>query len=83
MDKLSSMLPEYKAVMDIYGVGKVLCVQLIAKIGDVRRLNISKSLVAMAGIDPPRLTNQGKLTQNREAFPNVVLLLFARHFFKS
>ena len=53
MDRLSSTLPEYNAVMGIYGVGKVLCSQLIAEIGDVRKLNNSKSLVAMAGIDPP------------------------------
>ena len=53
MNRLSSTLPEYNAVMGIYGVGKVLCSQLIAEIGDVRKLNNSKSLVAMAGIDPP------------------------------
>lgn len=53
MDRLSSMLPEYEAVMKLYGVGKVLGSQLIAEIGDVRNLNSSKSLVALAGIDPP------------------------------
>lgn len=53
MDRLSSMLPEYKVVMELYGVGKVLGSQLIAEIGDVRRLERSKSLVALAGIDPP------------------------------
>lgn len=53
MDRLSSMLPEYEVVMELYGVGKVLGSQLIAEIGDVRRLDSSKSLVAMAGIDPP------------------------------
>lgn len=53
MDKLSSTLPEYETVMSLYGVGRVFCSQLIAEIGDVRRLDHSKSLVAMAGIDPP------------------------------
>lgn len=53
MDKLSSRLPEYETVMNLYGVGKVLCSQLIAEIGDVRRLEHSKSVVALAGIDPP------------------------------
>lgn len=53
MDRLSSMLPEYNVVMELYGVGKVLGSQLIAEIGDVRRLERSKSLVALAGIDPP------------------------------
>ena len=53
MDKLSSTLPEYETVMSLYGVGRVMCSQLIAEIGDVRRLKCSKSLVAIAGIDPP------------------------------
>ncbi len=53
MDKLSSALPEYESVMSLYGVGRVMCSQLIAEIGDVRRFERSKSLVAMAGIDPP------------------------------
>lgn len=53
MDKLSSTLPEYETVISLYGVGRVMCSQLIAEIGDVRRFEHSKSLVAMAGIDPP------------------------------
>ena len=53
MDKLASTLPEYETVMSLYGVGRIMCSQLIAEIGDVRRLKCSKSLVAIAGIDPP------------------------------
>lgn len=53
MDNLSSQLPEYDTVMNLYGVGKVFCSQLIAEIGDIRRLEHSKSIVALAGIDPP------------------------------
>lgn len=53
MDKLASTLPEYETVMSLYGVGRTMCAQLIAEIGDVRRFEHSKSLVAMAGIDPP------------------------------
>ena len=53
MDELSSNLPEYDIVMSMFGVGKVLCSQLIAEIGDIRRLKSSKSIVALAGIDPP------------------------------
>lgn len=53
MDKLASTLPEYETVMSLYGVGRVMCSQLIAEIGDIRRFEHSKSLVAMAGIDPP------------------------------
>lgn len=53
MDELSSKLPEYDVVLSLFGVGKVFCSQLIAEIGDVRRLKSGKSLVALAGIDPP------------------------------
>lgn len=53
MDKLASTLPEYQTVMSLYGVGRVSCSQLIAEIGDIRRFEHSKSIVAMAGIDPP------------------------------
>lgn len=53
MDKLSSQLPEYETIMNLYGVGKVFCSQLIAEIGDVRRIEHSKSVAALAGIDPP------------------------------
>lgn len=53
MDSLASQLPEYETVMSLYGVGKVICSQLIAEIGDVTKLKSGKSLVAMAGIDPP------------------------------
>lgn len=53
MDSLASQLPEYDTVMNLYGVGKILCSQLIAEIGDVTRLKSGKSLVALAGIDPP------------------------------
>lgn len=53
MDAVSSQLPEYETVMNLYGVGKVFCSQLIAEIGDVRQLKSSKSIIALAGIDPP------------------------------
>ena len=53
MDTLASQLPEYETVMSLYGVGKVFCAQLIAEIGDVTKLKSNKSLVALAGIDPP------------------------------
>lgn len=52
MDSLASQLPEYDTVMNLYGVGKTVCSQLIAEIGDVTKLKSGKSLVALAGIDP-------------------------------
>ena len=53
MQKLSSSLPEYDAVIALYGVGEVLGPQLIAEIGDVSRFKSKKSIIAFAGIDSP------------------------------
>ena len=53
MQSLASMLPEYPVVMDLFGVGPTLGPQLIAEIGDVRRLYSKKALVAYAGLDAP------------------------------
>ena len=48
MQSLSSQLPEYPVVMDMFGVGPTLGPQLIAEIGDVRRFYSKKALVAYA-----------------------------------
>lgn len=53
METLASQLPEYETVSNLFGVGKVTCSQLIAEIGDITQLKSGKSLVALAGIDPP------------------------------
>ena len=53
LDALAAQLPEYETVMNLFGVGKVLCAQLIAEIEDVTKLKNGKSLVALSGIDPP------------------------------
>ncbi len=53
MQTLASQLPEYPAVMDLFGVGPTLGPQLIAEIGDVRRFYSKKALVAYAGLDAP------------------------------
>lgn len=53
MDALASQLPEYETVMNLFGVGKVICSQLIAEIGNIKQLKSGKSLTALAGIDPP------------------------------
>ena len=53
MDALASQLPEYEVVKNLYAVGKTTCSQLIAEIGDITKLKSGKSLVALAGIDPP------------------------------
>ncbi len=53
MDNLSSQLPEYNTVMDFYGVGTILGSQLMAEIGDTRRLHNRKAITAFAGLDAP------------------------------
>ena len=53
MQTLSSKLPEYPIVMEMFGVGPVLGPQLMAEIGDVRRFHSKKALVAYAGVDAP------------------------------
>ncbi len=87
MDALSSRLPEYKAVMELYGVGRVFCAQLIAEIGDVRRLKSAKSAVALAGIDPPpnqsgidnpksrRISKRGSPSLRKTLFQIIVVYL--------
>lgn len=52
MNRLASMLPEYPVVMQMYGVGESTGPQLIAEIGDIRRFEHKKALVAFAGVDP-------------------------------
>lgn len=52
MNKLASQLPEYPAVMALYGVGEATGPQLMAEIGDVRRFSKRNSLIAYAGLDP-------------------------------
>jgi len=50
---LAAQLPEYPAVMRMFGVGETLDPQLMAEIGDVRRFERKQSLVAFAGVDAP------------------------------
>ena len=52
MNRLAQQLPEYPAVMAMYGTGPSLGPQLMAEIGDVRRFAHRGSLTAFAGVDP-------------------------------
>lgn len=52
MQRLAEMLPEYKVVMGMYGVGPAIGPQLMAEIGDVRRFSHRGALIAYAGVDP-------------------------------
>lgn len=68
MNRLASMLPEYPVVMEMYGVGESLGPQLIAEIGDVRRFEQKKSLVAFAGVDPmPNQSGEKNVRSNRSS----------------
>lgn len=53
MNRLASLLPEYKLVMGMEGVGKITGPQLMAEIGDIRRFSHKGALVAYAGVDAP------------------------------
>ena len=53
MHRLASILPEYEAVMEMYGVGEITGPKLMAEIGDVRRFTSKNALVAFAGMDAP------------------------------
>lgn len=89
MDSITSQLPEYETVMSLYGAGKVFCSQLIAEIGDVTKLKSSKSLVALAGIDPPpnqsgkddpksrRISKRGSPALRRTLF--LIMTIYLQH----
>ena len=70
MQSLASMLPEYPAVMDLFGVGLTLGPQLIAEIGDVRRFYSKKALVAYAGLDAPP-NDSGDVTGRHKSMSKV------------
>ncbi len=70
MQSLSSQLPEYPVVMEMFGVGPTLGPQLIAEIGDVRRFYSKKALVAYAGIDAPP-NDSGDVTGRHKSMSKV------------
>ena len=53
MQRLAKMLPEYPVVSAFYGVGDVLCPQIMAEIGDIYRFRNKGSLVCFAGLEAP------------------------------
>lgn len=53
MTLLAKELPEYEVVRAMAGVGDKLAPRLIAEIGDIRRFDNHKSLIAFSGIDAP------------------------------
>lgn len=68
MNRLASMLPEYPVVMEMYGIGESFGPQLMAEIGDIRRFEHKKSLVAFAGVDPmPNQSGEKNVRSNRSS----------------
>jgi len=57
--RLAQLMPEYDAVIAMYGVGDITAAQLMAELGDVRRFENRGSIVAFAGIDP-EVSQSGK-----------------------
>lgn len=52
MISIAKQLPEFDTVLNMFGVGEISAVNLIAEIGDVRRFPNRNSLVGFAGVDP-------------------------------
>jgi transposase len=73
MIKLARQLPEYPAVLALYGVGDTIAAKLIAEIGDVRRFESKRSLAAYAGVDPGKkdsgknVSASGQITRTGDA----------------
>jgi transposase len=79
-NKLASTLPEYEIVREMHGVGKVLALQLIAEIGDIRNFPKRSSLVRFAGLEPPenqsRLYNRHSPRISKQGSPHLRQALF-------
>jgi len=53
MEKLSSLLPEYEVVREMYDVGPIYGSQLMSEIGDIDRFDSKEALIGFTDIDPP------------------------------
>lgn len=51
MTKIAQSLPEYDTVIEMYGLGKNLAVQMMAEVGDVRRFHNRRAVTAYFGYD--------------------------------
>lgn len=56
MVKLAKQLPEFETVNALYGVDETLAAKLIGEIGDVRRFESKRALVAYVGVDLTKTT---------------------------
>lgn len=80
MLRLSRQLPEFDTVMEMYGVGPSLGPQLMAEIGDIRRFQSKKSLIAFAGIEP-QPNDSGKVVDNDSGISKVGSAVLRRTLF--
>lgn len=64
--------------MEMYGVRESLGAQLMAEIGDVRRFENKRSLVAFADIDPAP-SESGNYSLAATRLRNVALRICAKH----
>jgi len=84
MKEIAQSMPEWKAVIEMCGVGETLAAQLIAEIGDITRFDRKQSLTAFAGVDsPPNQSGQkdaqGKsVTKSGSAHLRRILFLVTR-----
>jgi transposase len=73
MIRIAKQMPEYPAVIKIYGVGETLAAKLIGEVGDVRRFENKRSLAAYAGVDPDKddsgkkVSISGKISRSGDA----------------
>jgi hypothetical protein len=64
MIKLAKQLPEYPAVIALYGVGDTIAAKLMGEAGDVRRFASKRALVAYAGVDPDKDESGKKVSKS-------------------
>jgi transposase len=73
MIRIAKQMPEYPAVIALYGVGETLAAKLIGEIGDVSRFESKRSLAAYAGVDPDKddsgkkVSISGKISRSGDA----------------
>lgn len=53
MEKIARELPEFEEIMKIKGIGANLAARFIAEIGDIKRFENVRNIIAYAGLDAP------------------------------
>ena len=66
MKRLAAFLPEYSVVSAFYGVGEILCPQIMAEVGNIYRFKHKGALVCFSGLEAPPYQS-GKLESANRA----------------